>query len=551
MFLGRISGMSELRDIESTEFFYDNMEMVGFENPARALVISVKEAVDNAIDACEDLEVLPEIDVTLRDRDPEDEIDLIVRDNAGGIPPGEIENVFGQVLYSSRFGRWRQTRGQQGIGISAVFLWSQKWIGEPTRVTTRRPGEDAHRFEISAERKGEQIQTHSADRVDVSWDHGTEIEIPIRATWQSLAKVRAYLEGTALANPSAQITATIRGEQVVWERTDESPPDPPGEMRPYPEAASIGMLEKMVDETDSQTVGEFLGGEFSQIGRGKRRQILRRADISDDRGLDLSKSAYQRLVEAMRDTDYRSPTDDALSPLGDELVEQTLELYTPAATFTETRNLTVIDGHPTIVEVGIAWGGDLTETRYHRVANRVPLVYDGNACALRDATTRVSWGLYDMDETDRGLPDEPIAVFVHVCSTAVQFGNEAKTYVASNDELEREIKLALESCGRDLKSHLRAQRRRREQRRKVEKMTPVYRGMEEKLSEITGRDTDPVPAIGTACNTVVIDEDREIVYNPTDQTRTVTIGDRDVTLDPGEQTDWDGEVEYGHYPVRV
>ena len=47
------------------EFFTKNRHLLGFDNPRKALLTCVKEAVDNALDACEEAGILPEITVQL------------------------------------------------------------------------------------------------------------------------------------------------------------------------------------------------------------------------------------------------------------------------------------------------------------------------------------------------------------------------------------------------------------------------------------------------------------------------------------------------------
>ena len=51
------------RDISVSEFFAKNRHLLGFDNPRKALLTTVKEAVDNSLDACEEAGILPEITV--------------------------------------------------------------------------------------------------------------------------------------------------------------------------------------------------------------------------------------------------------------------------------------------------------------------------------------------------------------------------------------------------------------------------------------------------------------------------------------------------------
>ena len=544
---------SELQDVDSAEFFWDNFAALGFENASRALVMAVKEGVDNSLDACEDIDVLPEIEVELQDLERyDDAVQFTVSDNASGIPREEIQNVFGEILYSSRFGRWKQSRGQQGIGISAVFLWSQKWIGEPATIISKESDSDARKIELEAEKKGEQINVITDQKINWDRDHGTEISLPIRANWLSRSHLQEYLQGTSLANPSAQITYTENDETTVYERTSQNPPQPPEEMRPHPHAADIGMLEQMLSRTSSRTVKRWLSEDFSCLGERSAKRICKRAGVDPDNPLLLEKSDLESLTAQMNKTRARAPGTDALSPLDEDLIEKTLGVYNPEFIGTSTRDVITVEGHPTIVETGVAYGGDIEpdgEIEYYRVANRVPLVYDASGCALRKAVDDVNWENYELSE-QQGRPIGPAVVFIHICSTDIDFGNEAKTFVAQKPELQSELKLSLEECGRDFSRFLKQKRRRQEHRKKVEKITPIYEAISSKVSEVSNQNPGYLDSLARSCNTVVVGDG--VVRNPTDKNRTIKIGDEEVEIGAGEQIEiGDEEINYHYHPIHV
>ena len=532
----------DIRNVESTEFFYENMAMLGFENDARALVMAVKEAVDNSLDACEDINVLPEIEVELEDVPAyEDTVRLRVSDNASGIPEDEIENVFGEILYSSRFGEWRQTRGQQGIGISAVHLWGQKWIGEPTTVRSKLEGQPAIEMEIDSERKGEKTNVLSREEIEWDRDHGTEVELLIRASWRSRQHLRDYIEATHLANPSAKITYTERGETQVFERQTHEPPSPPESIRPHPNAADIGMLEQMISKTSARTLKRFLESDWCSMSGRRAKKICRDAGLGPDNPFLLDKSDLEQLASVMSSCRAQSPPTDALSPLGEELIEKTLNTYNPDFVGTSTRSSITVNGHPTIVETGVAYGGDIPqngEVDYYRVANRVPLVYDSSGCALQQAVRDVSWDNYELTQ-DHDIPIGPAVIFVHVCSTDIDFGNEAKTFVASRPELDKELKLSLEECGREFSRFIKKQRRRREHREKVQNMEPIFDALSEKISEVTDDCPEHLDSLASSCNTLIVNENE--LYNPTDGSKNVTIDGKRVELGPQESVSIDSE----------
>ena len=136
------------RDISIAEFFEKNRHLLGFDNPRKALLTGVKEAVDNALDACEEARILPEISVELVQLS-ETRFRMVVEDNGPGIVKAQVPKIFAKLLYGSKFHKLSQSRGQQGIGISAVLLYGQLTTGKAMHVYSRiSPKHDAHYYEI-------------------------------------------------------------------------------------------------------------------------------------------------------------------------------------------------------------------------------------------------------------------------------------------------------------------------------------------------------------------------------------------------------------------
>ena len=156
------------RDISVSEFFAKNRHLLGFDNKRKALLNTVKEAVDNALDACEEAGILPEVHITV-DQLAEDRFRVAVRDNGPGIVKAQIPNIFGKLLYGSKFHRLKMSRGQQGIGISAAGMYGMLTTGKSIHITSRTgPRKEAHHFQI-------QIDTRK-NRPDVIRDETVEME---------------------------------------------------------------------------------------------------------------------------------------------------------------------------------------------------------------------------------------------------------------------------------------------------------------------------------------------------------------------------------------
>ena len=126
------------RDISVSEFFTKNRHLLGFDSPRKALLTTIKEAVDNSLDACEEARILPDLEVAIHAVEGrENTFKVIVEDNGPGIVKAQVPNIFGKLLYGSKFHRLRQSRGQQGIGISAAGMYGQLTTGNPVRIKSR------------------------------------------------------------------------------------------------------------------------------------------------------------------------------------------------------------------------------------------------------------------------------------------------------------------------------------------------------------------------------------------------------------------------------
>lgn len=535
------SERDELSKTESIEFFHDNMSMLGFENQSRSIYMSVKEAVDNSLDSCNEIEVLPDIDITLEDTG--DYILLDVEDNGAGIPPEHIQDVFTQPFFGSRFGVRRQSRGQQGLGISAVSLYSQKHLNVPIRVETTTYEDDMiHVFEISLKRKGE-VDSIEHTKEETDKDHGTRVSFPLKGSWRARKHIEKYLEGTSIANPSSRISYSLLGEKsfedknVVYERTSKVPEVLPEETKPHPESMDLSTFEDIIENTDTTTLKSFLQNDFVSVGPKSSQKIIDESgidgSISPD---DISSDDIQKIIEGISNVSLIRPPTDSLSPLGEDLIEKSLSLYNPQEVGSVTRNPIVVNGHPFVVEVGIGYGGEIDSGKVdlHRVSNKVPLVYDRGNCDIWKAMNSVNWNDYELNDQPNALPEGPAVIFVHVCSTHVPFGNKAKTYVSGGDEIIEEIKLALQQCGRDYAKFIKKKRRKQERQEKVTSLLDIYPQISDKLGEVLDKKSpDYLDSLGSACDMLVYDEDTCELRNPTDESKRIEIDGDDKKIESG------------------
>ena len=276
--LGEESVAEELaasqRAISIAEFFEKNKHMLGFDSGARALVTAVKEGVDNALDACEEAGILPDVYVGIEEAG--EYYRLVIEDNGPGITAEQVPKVFGKLLYGSRFHVREQNRGQQGIGISAAVLYSQLTSGKPAKITSRTRGSaEAKYFELIIDTDTNEPEVSVEDTT--SWDrpHGTRIELELEANMRARSQLRDYVKHTAVVNPHARIELQEPSGEIKAERAEDAGlPAETAEIRPHPHGVELGTLIKMLDATDSYSVSGFLQEEFTRVGAKTARNVI-------------------------------------------------------------------------------------------------------------------------------------------------------------------------------------------------------------------------------------------------------------------------------------
>ncbi|MGA1865849.1 MAG: DNA topoisomerase VI subunit B [Thermoplasmatota archaeon] len=481
------------KEISISDFFSKNRQILGFDNPSKAMLVSVKEAVDNSLDACEEAGILPVIDVKIQKADERDRYRITIRDNGPGIVKQQIPNVFGRLLYGSRFHSIRQSRGQQGIGISSVVLYSQLTTGKTITIISKI-GEDypCNRMEIQINTKNN--RPHIISSEVVLWDapHGTEFSCEIEGRYQKNKKqtVPEYLRSTAIVNPHVDIYfEDPDGERFHFQKVVDKMPEPAKESKPHPHGTELGVLKSMLQYTEAKRASSFLTNEFARISPRGAREILDKAGIKDTMNpRRIALDEIQTLYSVMQDMKFMSPPTDCLSPIGDRLIRKGLrkEIDSKFA-YTVTRDPKVFRGTPFQVEAGIVYGGELPPgdtVQVLRFANRVPLLYAQGGCAMTHAIEKINWRPYGLEQRGgKGLPAGPAVILIHIASTNVPFTSESKEAVADVDEIIEECTRALMDCGRRVKSHI-------NKKKKLKKVSEKYTLIKEILPEIARKSSD-------------------------------------------------------------
>jgi len=620
------------RDISVSEFFVKNRHLLGFDNPRKALLTTIKEAVDNALDACEEAGILPEVWVRIEQVD-ENRFRVAIQDNGPGILRKQIPNIFGKLLYGSKFHRLRMSRGQQGIGISAAGMYGLLTTGKPvkivSKVSKRKP---AHYYAVQIDTKknhpeilngrgaGEDIPAGAKGeqfikKRDITWeevDHGTRVTIELEARYQrGRGSVEEYLEQTLIANPHVTLHYQDPDDQVrEYPRAADVLPAEPKEIKPHPYGVELGLLVSMLKDSKGKTLSQFLTGSFSRVSSAVARRICEAAELSTRANTTrIGRHEADQLYKAIQKTRISAPSTDCISPIGEELLLKGLVKIVPGEFYAAaTRPPAVYRGNPFQIEVALAFGGQTVAQQLRRdvlaellgesdartlrqflmttfngigpeaamkivkqselgtrqspsklkpreidalhdalqnlsldegqsmnvlrFANRVPLLFQPGGCAITQTVTATNWRSYGLSQSRGNLPSGPVTLMVHMASVWVPFTSESKEAIAAYPEIQKEMRLALQSVGRKLGMYL---RRRQRVRQQGERRNIFLRYLGE---------------VATAVSTIN-EADRDALYNKLLEVAKRRTADADLKLDENGQPVESSDADYGEHVLIV
>ncbi len=470
------------REISIAEFFTKNRHLLGFDNAQKALLTAIKEAVDNSLDACEEAGILPDLEVEIHEIS-ENRYRIAVEDNGPGIVRAQIPKIFGKLLYGSKFHRLKQQRGQQGIGISAAGMYGVLTTGKPVRVISRiSPRKPAHLFEVAIDTQKNAPVVHKDVEIDWAKEQGTRVEIELEAVYKKGRRsVDDYIDQTAVANPHVRLRYVApREEARIYDRVTNDMPRASVEIKPHPVGVELGILIRMLKETEARSVRAALQADFSRVSLAVADEICAVAGVSPDaKPSRISTNQIESIFHAISKVKIMGPSTSCLSPIGQELLERGLATRVQAEFVAAvTRPPAVYRGNPFQIEVGLAYGGGLPAedlVELFRFANRVPLQYQQSSCAMTKSAIAIDWRNYGLQQSRGALPSGPMVMSVHIASVWVPFTSEAKESVASYPEIVKEIRLGLMEAGRRLGQFLRHRRRVADEEKKrsyIEKYIP-------------------------------------------------------------------------------
>ena len=515
----RVAGIADKmaknqKQIAISEFFEKNKHFLGFDSLQRSIITAVKEAVDNSLDACEEARILPDIRVKISKIDSKKDIlELQTEDNGPGIPQKSIEKVFGQLLFGSRFHAIRQSRGQQGIGITGVVMYSQLTTGKPTHVLSKIANDDtAVSVNIGLDtRKNKAVKS---DQTRIIWEnddmtrkeHGLRVTTRMKAKYQrGRQSVFQYLRMTSIVNPHADIMFTDPdGETYHWPRVTERLPAKVDAIKPHPHGIELGQLQRMCRESSDSGLKTFLRQNFSGVSMRAAKELCEAAELPvrakpkslkpDDIRALLEAFQGERMING-KAIKLLSPPIHCLSPIEEMLIKKGLSKTIDSKFIaTMTRAPAVSHGNPFQVEVGLIFGEGMAADKHVEVlrfANRVPLMYQQGGCLLTKAIESVDWRQYGLEQAGgKGVPKGPAAILVHLASTNVQFTSEAKEALSDNEFVFEETRKAMLEMGRGLRKHLEKKKKMAKTREKFELINDILPAIAEKSASILER---PVP----------------------------------------------------------
>ncbi|MEM2773855.1 MAG: DNA topoisomerase VI subunit B, partial [Nitrososphaerota archaeon] len=423
---------------------------------------SVRELVENSLDAAEIGRILPNIIVELT---AESEVEgegtsiykLRVEDNGIGVDPNYIPRAFATVLFGSKYG-YKQNRGTFGLGGTMALLYGQITTNRPATVISSKGGKEIHKFVLMIDimKNEPRVLKHEVYKNERKW-RGTIIEFYLEADYTgSKAKIIEYFKQTAISNPHASILfIDVKGRMYFFPRATDIVPEPPKETRPHPVGVDVELMNRLIANSKEKTLLSFLVSNFQRVGEKTAREILEIANLPIDKDpKKLTHEEITNLVESMKNYGkFRAPDPSSVSPIGEELLRIGIQnMLKPDFIYVVQRPPSSYSGYPFVVEVGLAYGGQIPPiegVHLYRFANKIPLLYDERADVVwKVVTEKIDWSYYKVPKI------APIALVTHICSPKIPYKSVGKEAVADRPEIERELVIAIREAARQLKLYL-------------------------------------------------------------------------------------------------
>jgi len=457
----------------TAEYFSKNLQQVGFSSQTKAVLTTLKEAVDNALDACEEHGILPEVSVVIQkvgsgSLKNSDQVRIRVEDNGPGIATEDVPKVFGEYLASSKFGRGRCSRGQQGIGISAATTWAQLTSAVGAKVISRTQSmRKALSCTVEVDIKNNKGILKEKEMIDWDRPHGTSVEFLVdgRIQLNGEAGLLNYLNGTTLVNPHLKLHYQVpEMEKQTIDRVSQDIPAVPEAVEPHPHTMKLGEFIAHSHLFGRVKVEGWLKKGFSRIHEGVLTDLVKSGlprSLLDKQVDSLKEAEFKQLFVAIQNEKLMAPSTKSVLSIGEESMAKSIKRLGAVDFFAVvSRKPTICDFKPVQIEVAVARLEDKhieseSSVQVLRFANRVPLQFDKSACAIVHAIESVNWRSYGITQPKNSLPQGPYIIAVSVVSPFIKFKNASKETIDGSDELVEEIRRALIQAGQKLSKHIR------------------------------------------------------------------------------------------------
>jgi DNA topoisomerase VI subunit B len=488
-----------------SEFFVDNSALAGFTGE-RILYMAVRELIENSLDSCETNHILPNISLSLKLLDPENEMWLVsCQDNGIGIPSDKVPVAVCSFLTSGKYVE-KQQRGLFGVGLKMIAAFSTKDTDHPLKVWTKTQEDGSEyyfelRTDIGTNRPIVLLKrTIKSGESRIQNDYGFRIEAVLRARLSPITKnkIYDYISQTSIVNPYAILTFETDEGKVVFERRTEIMPHPAKEVLPHPGDMDLKTLKKAIIRFMNQktTLQGVLCNSFQKLSSEKAKEIITKADVDLKIADKYDEHELIKVVNICKRTKFQAPNTEHLSPIGEEILiagmtsEYTIvtnkentgsdnqpqqhlstKVLRPVLTGYSSRTC-LVNNRPTIVECGIAYGGDISSFKLHRFANKIPLLYDEGSDVAREVVSEVEINKMGISKkevkeqfaspdskSDRAVELLPIHIFFHICSTKIPYKTAGKESIASEGDLKRYMKACLADLYRKVSAQIRKELR--------------------------------------------------------------------------------------------
>jgi DNA topoisomerase-6 subunit B len=488
-----------------SEFFVDNSALAGFTGE-RILYMAVRELIENSLDSCEINHILPNISLSLKILDPENEMWLVsCQDNGIGIPSDKVPVAVCSFLTSGKYVE-KQQRGLFGVGLKMIAAFSTKDTDHPLKVWTKTQEDGSEyyfelRTDIGTNRPIVLLKrTIKTGESRIQDEYGFRIEAVLRARLSPITKnkIYEYISQTSIVNPYAILTFETDEGTVVFERRTEIMPHPAKEVLPHPGDMDLKTLKKAIIRFMNQktTLQGVLCNSFQKLSSEKAKEIITKADVDLKIADKYDEHELIKVVNISKQTKFQAPNTEHLSPIGEEILiagmtsEYTIvtnkentnsgdqpqqqlstKVLRPVLTGYSSRTC-VVNNRPTIVECGTAYGGDISSFKLHRFANKIPLLYDEGSDVAREVVSEVEINKMGISKkevkeqfanpdskSDRAVELLPIHIFFHICSTKIPYKTAGKESIASEGDLKRYMKACLADLYRKVSAQIRKELR--------------------------------------------------------------------------------------------